>query len=123
MKRTAVADLPVDRLVEKFAALGVEQDKAQQADDITKVNRLFRRMVEIQKELRSRPGDQRRALNILYDYPNMQVRLQAARATLAVAPQAARQMVETIAASNWPPQSFHANMCLWALDKGIFVPD
>jgi hypothetical protein len=100
MKRATVADLPVDQLVEEFAALGVEQDKAEQADDIAKVNRLFRRMVEIQKELKSRPGDQRRALMILYGYPNMQVRLQAARATLAVAPQAARQMVETIASSN-----------------------
>jgi hypothetical protein len=99
MKRLTVDDLPVDQLVEEFAALGVEQDKAQQADDIAKVNRLFRRMVEIQKELKSRPGDQRRALMILYGYPNMQVRLQAAQATLAVAPQAARQMVETVASS------------------------
>jgi hypothetical protein len=123
MKRATVADLPVDQLVEEFAALGVEQDKAEQADDIAKVNRLFRRMVEIQKELKSRPGDQRRALMILYGYPNMQVRLQAARATLAVAPQAARQMVETIASSNWPPQCYHANMCLWALDNGTFVPE
>jgi hypothetical protein len=80
-------------------------------------------MVEIQNELRARSGDQRRALMALYRYPNMQVRVQAARATLAVAPQAARQMVEEIAASNWPPQCFHANMCLWALGEGIFVPE
>ena len=58
MKRTAVAELPVDRLVEEFAALRVEQDKAGRADDIAKVNRLFR-----------------------------------------------------------------ANMCLWAVDNGTFVPE
>jgi Domain of unknown function (DUF2019) len=62
MKCATVTALPVDGLVEEFAALGVEQDKAELADDNAKVNRLFRRMVEIQKELKSRPGDQRRAL-------------------------------------------------------------
>jgi hypothetical protein len=41
MKRATVADLPVDQLVEEFAALGVEQDKAEQADDIAKVNPCF----------------------------------------------------------------------------------
>jgi uncharacterized protein DUF2019 len=101
---------------------GVEQDKAEQADDIAKVNCLFRRMIEIQKELKTRPGDQRSALTILFEYPNMQVRLQVARAILAVAPQAARRLVETIAASNWPPQCYHANMWLWALDNGTLCP-
>ena len=55
-------------------------------------------------------------------YPNMQVRLNAAKATLAVAPQAARQAVEAIAASTWPPQCYAARMCLAALDEGVFKP-
>jgi hypothetical protein len=47
----------------------------------------------------------------------MQVRLNAAKATLAVAPEAARQVVETIAASTWAPQCYDARMCLWKIDE------
>ena len=57
----------------------------------------------------------------VYGYPNMHVRLKAAKATLAVAPQAARQAIEAIAASTWPPQCYE-RMCLWMLDEGKFVP-
>jgi hypothetical protein len=56
-------------------------------------------------------------------YPNMQVRLSAAKATLAVAPQAARQAIEAIAASTWPPQCYDARMCLWMIDEGKYVPE
>jgi len=59
----------------------------------------------------------------LYGYPNMQVRLNAAKATLAVAPQAARQVVEAVAESTWPPQCYDARMCLAALDDGVFKPE
>jgi hypothetical protein len=52
----------------------------------------------------------------------MQVRLNAAKATLAVAPHAARQTIEAIAASTWPPQCYAARMCLAALDEGVFKP-
>lgn len=123
MRRPSLESLTVDQLVELFAALCVEQDKAEQVDDRRKVNRFFWRIDAISNELKSRPGDQRRALLTLYDYANMNVRLKAAKATLAVAPQAARQMVETIATSHWPPQSYDARTCLTALDDGIFVPD
>jgi hypothetical protein len=80
------------------------------------------RMSAAESELKSRPDDQRTAVMALYGYPNMQVRLNAAKATLAVAPEAARQVVETIAASTWAPQCYDAGMCLWMLDEGRFVP-
>jgi hypothetical protein len=44
-------------------------------------------------------GDERRALLLLYQHPNVQVRLAAAKATLALAPDAARRMLQTIADS------------------------
>jgi hypothetical protein len=99
MNRANLQTLTVDQLVERFAAIGVEQDKAEKADDNAKYNRRFHEMSEVQKELKIRQGDQRRALVKLFDYPNMQVRLMAARYALAVAPQAARRVVEAIAAS------------------------
>ena len=60
---------------------------------------------------------------MLFDYPNMQVRLMAAQYALAVAPQAARRAIEAIAASTWAPQCYDARMCLHMLDEGTFVPN
>lgn len=50
--------------------------------------------------------------------PDMQVRLNAAKATLAVAPKAARQKLEDIAGSGWPLAG-DAGMSLWNLDRGV----
>jgi hypothetical protein len=69
-----------------------------------------------------REGDQRRTLLNLYNHPNMNVRVKAAKATLAVSPKGARQLLEEIQASKWQPQALDAGMCLWALDQGIFKP-
>jgi Domain of unknown function (DUF2019) len=123
MIRARLENLTTDQLVERFAAIGVEQDKADQAEDDEKYKRLFSQMSEVQNELKSRPGDQRRVLVALFDYPNMQVRLMSAKYALAVAPQAARQAIEAIAASTWVPQCYDARMCLRMLDKGAFVPE
>lgn len=76
----------------------------------------------MEAELKARNGDQRRALLELYDHPNAQVRLKATKATLAVAPEAARHMLETIAASNDFPQAGEAGMSIRNLDAGIFKP-
>jgi hypothetical protein len=122
MTQPSVQSITVDQLVERFAKLGVEQDKAITADDKLKYERVYAQMSAIRDELRSRPGDQRKALLMLVDYPNMQVRLRAAQYALAVAPEAARRTIEAIAASTWPPQCYDARMCLWMLDEGKFVP-
>jgi uncharacterized protein DUF2019 len=115
--------MTVDQLVERFAALGVEQSKAIDADNNQKYAGLFEQMMNVEKEMKLRSGDQRRALVALYSYPNMQVRLAAAKATLATVPQGARQAIEAIAASTWPPQCYDARNSLWMLDEGKFVPE
>jgi hypothetical protein len=53
----------------------------------------------------------------------MQVRLQAAKWSLGVAPEAARQVIESISESNWFPQAGDAGMTLSNLDSGVFKPD
>jgi hypothetical protein len=58
----------------------------------------------------------------LYRHPNAQVRLMAATATLAVAPEAARQLLQAIADSNDYPQAGDAGMSLWNLERGVFKP-
>lgn len=112
----------VEHLVEQFAANCIEQDSALLHSDIQKFNRLYSKMALIRDELKSRPGDQRTALLSLYDHPNVQVRLQAARASLAVAPQEARNLIEAIASSRKFPQAGDAGMTLSNLNRGIFKP-
>jgi cytochrome c oxidase assembly protein Cox11 len=122
MRRPDPEQMSVDQLVARFADIGVEQDDAILKDDNRRFRRLYREMDDIEKELQLRPGDQRRALMALYRHANMQARLNAAKATLAVAPEQARAMLESIAASSWQPQAGDAGMTLSNLDRGIFKP-
>jgi hypothetical protein len=122
MKRVDLAEMTVDALVDRFAALALGQDKADLEDDIPKFTRLFWQMEAVEGELKSRQGDQRTGLMRLYEHRNSQVRLCAAKATLAVAPEAARTLIETIANSHEFPQAGDAGMTLRALDEGIFKP-
>lgn len=59
---------------------------------------------------------------MLFDHPDMQVRLQAAKATLAVAPADARSVLQRIKEWGRQPQAGDAGMCIINLDRGIFVP-
>src|SRR5690348_1178810 len=112
MKRLSLSKATVDELVERFIELCIEQDRYLARDEIAKVNRLFDKIEALKQELKSRPGDQRSALFALYDHPNMQVRVKAAKATLALNMTAARAKLEEIRAENWQPQSADAGMCL-----------
>jgi Domain of unknown function (DUF2019) len=123
MKQQELGSLTVEQLLERFVALGVDQDSAENGDDMPSVKRLFWLIDAVVTELKNRPGDQLRVLTSLYNDPNMNERLKAAKATLAVAPTAARQAIEAIAASTWPPQCYDARMCLSMLDEGVFKPD
>jgi hypothetical protein len=78
--------------------------------------------MDLVNQLKSRPGDQRRVLLDLYDHPNRQVRLNAAKATLAIAPDAAKQALQTLTENKLYSQALDAGMCLWALEQGIFKP-
>ena len=97
MKRTTLTDLPTADLVRLFAKIVVAQDEADLGGELAKFKRLFFRMKDVANELRSRDGDQRVKLLSLFSHPNMQVRLQAAKQTLAVAPREARAQLQAIA--------------------------
>ena len=122
MKGLNLKDVTTVELVDRFASICVEQDRALFENRIAEFNRLYDRMAEIRDELRARHGDQRNALLALFDHQNLQVRLQAAKATLAVAPAAARRMIELIQEWGRQPYAGDAGMCLVNLDRGIFVP-
>ncbi len=114
--------MTIELLVWRFVEIAVRQDECLLANEVAKYNRLFRQIQEIVQELKSRPGDQRRALMDLYDHPNMQARVKAAKATLAVAYGPARAVLEAIRDSGWQPQALDAGMCIRNLDNGVFVP-
>jgi hypothetical protein len=122
MKRVKLSNLSVEQLVNLFVELSVEQDMALLSNAQAKVNRLYWKIDAINNELKSRPGDQRLALLPLYDHKNMQVRLKAVYATMALVPKAARSRLEAIAASGWMPQAGDAGMSLINLDRGIYKP-
>lgn len=109
-------------LLARFVQICIAQDEALLANEIARFNRLFDAMQAIVSELKQRPGDQRRELLHLYRHPNMQVRLKAAKNSLAVAPAAARQLIEEISESKVLPQAGEAGMTLQNLDDGIFKP-
>src|SRR5947199_6560858 len=96
----SLKSVSTDELVDKFTTFALEQDEAMLCGEQANVNKLFWKLAAITDELKSRPGDQRTALLRLYDHSNAQVRVKAIKATLAVAPQAARRALETLASSN-----------------------
>ena len=122
MKRVKLQDMTASQLLERFTAIGIEQDQALLRRQYARFNRLFDEMVAIEDELKTRDGDQRRELLSLYNHPNAQVRLNAIKATLAVAPEIARQALQAIADSREYPQAGDAGMSLYNLERGIFKP-
>ena len=122
MKRLKLENLSVEHLVYLFVDLSVQQDMALLAGPQAEVNKLYWKIDAIIEELRGRPADQRSALLPLYSHKNMQVRLKAAEATLAIAPKEARAQLEAIRVSGWQPQALDAGMSIRNLDRGIYKP-
>ncbi|HZP20079.1 MAG TPA: DUF2019 domain-containing protein [Bauldia sp.] len=112
----------IDERVEQYVSISLQQDDALGLREIGRYNRLAKRLWAIQDALRDMDGDERKALLKLLDHANFQVRLNAALATLAIAPQRARRVLEAIASSKHGPQNGNAGMALLHLDRGIFRP-
>jgi hypothetical protein len=112
-------------IAEEEAILGSTTDETDPTREpaVERMNELFWEMERINGELKRRGPKARLALMPLYDHPNAQVNLQAAHYTLAVAPAAARERLQVIADSEWPPQFWQARSILSALDHGNFKPD
>jgi Domain of unknown function (DUF2019) len=122
VKRVSIQKMSGNELVEQFAASAMRQFNAELESDIAKQNNCVEEQMAIAAELKTRSGDQRSALLKLYDHPNIQVRLNAARLSLAVAPTTAREVIQAIKNSKQYPQAMDAGMCLWTLEQGIFKP-
>ena len=122
MKREDLSRISTDELVNRFAEYAVQQDDASLENDVAKVNRLFWKLKDIEQELKDREGDQRSALLRLYNHPNAQVRVKAAKATLAIAPVQARAALQALADSKEYPPALEAGMSIDMLNRGIYKP-
>ena len=114
--------LSTGKLVQRFADIGTAQDDAELNDEIARFNRLFVMREAVEKELRRRPSDGRRALMALFHHRSDRARLNAAIALLAVEPVAARRMLERIRDWKIPPCAADASGMLRSLDEGSYVP-
>jgi ParB-like chromosome segregation protein Spo0J len=111
----------VQEMVAQFVSIGLAQYDALYVVDVKKYNRLLGRMKDVVNELKSRAGDERRALLPLLDHPNLQVRMKAAHAVLAISPALARKAFESVRDAQIFPQAMDAGMTLRALDNGTYV--
>lgn len=117
-----LGNLSVEQLVERFTILALEADKAMLYDEIQKANRLSWMQDAVAEEMKCRAGDQRSALEAIFEHPNAQVRLKAAQAALAVAPEAARRTLQLISDRNEYPQAAYARGTICAVDEGRLKP-
>jgi Domain of unknown function (DUF2019) len=122
MKPAQLQSVALRKSYERFISAGWEQHESLLYGDTDKYNRLFEEIRAIEDELKRRGEDERRALASLLDHPSAQVRLNAAVATLALEPEAARQALELISDRNEYPQAPYARDMLWALDRGTYKP-
>jgi hypothetical protein len=122
MSQSALQELTADQLIARLVQIGLSQDDAQLEGDISRFNRLYDQMREVDEELRARGREARLMLLQLYEHPNIQVRLNAAGLSLGVAPKEARLVLENIAASGHYPQAGDAGMLIGGLEDGTFRP-
>lgn len=122
MRRKPISGMADKELLDRFVAISLDQDDALLGSEYGRFNRLYDQKISVLNELKSRPGDRRRLLLQLFNHQNAQVRLNAANATLAVAPQEARKMLQAIADSREYPQAGDAGMSLAGLDDGTYRP-
>lgn len=122
MKSAKLEKMSIAELVERFTVLCLGQCQAELRGENTKKGKLIYQSMAVADELKRRTGDQRAALLQLYNHPNPQVRLMAAKETFSIAPAAARQALQTIIDAKEHPQSAYAGMSLWFRDQGDFIP-
>ena len=113
----------IDELIAQFVEHAVEQNATVDYLDHDRYEALDKLIAAISQELSRRGLKARQQLLPLYQHREAQVRLQAARFTYGVTPEAARKCIQAIADSHIRPQNFEARMLLTSIDTGIEKPD
>lgn len=118
MKRD-ISELSNSEIVDRLVEVSIGQGEAIEAFETAKYNRLYDQNAQLLAELQTRPGDGRHDLFPLYDHPNYQVRLNAAKWTYGLDRSRARKALASIRDSRWDPYAGDAGMTLTLIDEGI----
>jgi hypothetical protein len=120
--RYRVHGASVHELVERFKAIALAQHEANWLLQTERYNRLYKQSEKVESELKARQGDQRRSLIPLLQSGNVQVRMNAAFALLAIEHDLARQALESFRDYGQMPQAAEASSMISAIDEGRYVP-
>lgn len=123
MKKILLSNMTVKQLVEHFKSIALAQAHAIEFEANRNFNKLYDEMEAVRRELKSREGDQRRALLPLLQERSAQVRLKAAISLLKLEPAAARAALVKIVDNREDPQNADALGMLRSLEQGRYVPD
>ena len=123
MNAANLSNMATGQLLEQFRVLGLEKGKARLYGRLARHNRLFLQLEAVKAELKSRSGDQRRQLAQFYHHPDPQVRLDAALATLAIFPERAQAVLQTIIDRSDYPQVANAMHALMNIRDGTRIPE
>ncbi len=122
-RKEAIKNMSTDEIKDYFLELSIKKRETDDYLDTYNYNRIFSILQDIRAELKSRSGDQRSILIPLISHPNLQVRLNASAATLAITPDALT-MLRAIAALDraWNPERGEALSLVNAIDEGRYIP-
>lgn len=112
--------MTTDDLISNFQSMCLEQSKALRRLNSRRYNLFYDPIMAVRHELDQR--GERQLIAELYHHADPHVRFQAAMATLAVFPEEARSVLQTIADREEWPSDGDARGILSALADGTFVP-
>ncbi len=113
--------LSTDQLVALFIDVSLEMKRADDWLENAAYNRAYDKLDKVMAELQVRSGDERHALLPLLTHPDIQVRLNAAVATLTLSA-AATEAMQGIASLGYCSQAFSAKRMLRAIEEGTWTP-
>lgn len=122
MKRDDWAKQSIQYLIAAYLDVSLREADAVERCETAKVRRLFDERMKVDRSIRARGLEARKSLMPLLKHRNAQVRLNAAKHLLAVAPNEARATLADLAAHGPSQQRGNAGMCFWYMEKGIFKP-
>ena len=124
MKRN-LSPLSDEDLRDLFETLAIKQGDAWAPENpktLWRYEKFYFEIVDVVKELQSRPGDGRHILVPLLEHDNLQVRLKTATNVFALVPEQARRSLQWLSETGAAPVFFEAGSFLGAVDDGMYVP-
>jgi Domain of unknown function (DUF2019) len=118
MTKKSFEHMTIQELIAAYEQIVLEQDQSFRFEKNTKFNKEFKIRVAIVEQLRSRPGDQRKALAPLLDRREPWMRICVAEDTYSLDPERSRKYMQTVADYRFDPYKGRAASSLGLWDMG-----